>query len=299
MKRRRFLFGSSAALTGTGLLVGSRGTTTAETQRKMQIQVEGDEDAYLGMEIPETFEFGCKETFNIPLRNQTNDPLSRVDGSANLSGGGIQLLDYQFPDSLGLGEQKPLTVTFSCGDNTQAVGEFGFDIRAESEGGHTLINAQRNSEVNLECSCIDRQRIVLVGFAPKSDTNPSELNPSVEPNWHDDDGEVVGIKWKTDVAVEEVVLHGGAEWYRYRTGSSTSGTATMDQKSADGYANERDFEGIRGQKVQFAGDRNWRCKTSPCDGKAGWVIRNSRGSFGGGKKTPAQCGNVSTDTTSE
>lgn len=158
MKRRKFVLGSTAALSGIGLVVGARGFTETRGRREMRIAVENDEDAYLGL-VPEV-EFGdvldvkCGGDTSIDIRNQTNvDPIE-VSVDPNVVGDAVTLEDASVREStIGVGERETVTFEPGCQPGTDgANATLNFHITARGDGSDgTLIEVDR--EVRVNCSC--------------------------------------------------------------------------------------------------------------------------------------------------
>jgi len=164
MNRRKFLLGSTAVLTGTGLLAGTQGHSQVESQRAVRLQVEDDENAYLRLVFPDAtvVEIECERKIRIPIQNRTKEKLTGITVQPEIVGDGIEVTNVDSPDSLATGEEGTIVVTLECGEGTDsATAEFGFEIEVEGESGDTLIQAHRGEEISLECSC------------PETETNSS------------------------------------------------------------------------------------------------------------------------------
>jgi hypothetical protein len=151
MNRRKFLLGSAAALTGSGLLVGTQGSSRVESQREVAVDVVGDEDAYLGITYPESVEFGCETTVEIGLRNQTKVRLDQIDVDAHVRGDGVTVDDVDEPDSIELGDKEVVEVTLSCDGGTGSEPTLAFDVSVAGED--TSIETERSRVIELECEC--------------------------------------------------------------------------------------------------------------------------------------------------
>jgi hypothetical protein len=151
MNRRKFLLGSAAALTGSGLLVGTQGSSRVESQREVAVDVVGDEDAYLGITYPESVEFGCEKTVEIGLRNQTKVRLDQIDVDAHVRGDGVTVDDVDEPDSIELGDKEVVEVTLSCDGGTGSEPTLAFDVSVAGED--TSIETERSRVIELECEC--------------------------------------------------------------------------------------------------------------------------------------------------
>lgn len=166
MKRRKFLVGGTAALTGAGLLAGARGASSVESNREVRIAVEGDEDAYIGLEITsngdpvatgDTVEFGCEGVLGIVVRNQTKETVEAIDFEPILTNDGRGMeVDYELPDDpIDIGETGTIFVDITCKEGNGGTVDFGYDIEVEGTSGETLIEAQRDSQLTVECHCIE------------------------------------------------------------------------------------------------------------------------------------------------
>ena len=158
MNRRKFLLGSAAALTGSGLLVGTQGSSQVESQREVAVDAVGDENAYLGITYPESVEFGCKTTVEIGLRNQTKVPLDDVD--AHVRGDGITVDDVDEPDSIELGDKEVVEVTLSCNGGTGSE-SLAFDVSVAGED--TSIETERSRVIKLDCGCTREESVWAYG----------------------------------------------------------------------------------------------------------------------------------------
>ena len=152
MNRRKFLLGSAAALTGSGLLVGTQGSSQVESQREVAVDAVGDEDAYLGITYPkESVKFDCETTVEIGLRNQTKVRLDQVNVNAHVRGDGVTVDDVDVPDSIELGDEEMVVVTLSCDGGTGSEPTLAFDVSVAGED--TSIETKRSREIELDCEC--------------------------------------------------------------------------------------------------------------------------------------------------
>jgi hypothetical protein len=95
VKRRKFLLGSSAVFASGGFLTGTRAFSSAEVERSVQIEVVGDQNAYLGLTEDQMDEggvlFGAEmpriesESFNV-----INQSTSQVSITIELSHGNLR-----------------------------------------------------------------------------------------------------------------------------------------------------------------------------------------------------------------
>ncbi|MEF8814171.1 MAG: hypothetical protein V5A55_10180 [Halovenus sp.] len=217
MRRRKFLLGSAAALTGTGLLAGAQGFSRTESQREVKIEVADDEDAYLGI-IPEvafgeTWEVDCEGELELVLRNQAKEDLLDVTIEPSLEGEGIELEDDELNAQIELGKSETVTVSASCDPGTDgATAQLRLEISAEGkETEDTLIQAHR--ALTVECSCpeIGLSFVAFCGDVGEGDIHSLEV-------YLDDEDRVKRVTWETIGGfqyddLDQVVLYGGfGEW---------------------------------------------------------------------------------------
>lgn len=163
MKRRKFLIGSTAVLTGTGLLAGAKGTSRKESDRETVIEVVGDDDAYLFLEYADANrEANCTGEIDIvDLGNQTKVTLDDVSVEYTLTteDGEFDEFELDVPDSLGAPGSSPETVsaTVSCQDSGGATGTVTFDVTVEGNAtaSRTTLETQRSRAVDIECNCLE------------------------------------------------------------------------------------------------------------------------------------------------
>ncbi|PSP39737.1 hypothetical protein BRC66_04740 [Halobacteriales archaeon QH_2_66_30] len=300
MNRRKFLLGSAAALTGSGLLVGTQGSSRVESQRTVRVQVEDDEEAYLGIQYRDV-DISCDGRIEITLMNQAKEDFTDIHFDYNLHGDKISLGTPTKPGSLDLGSSAEIEIPASCCSNsTRPEGTLTFNITAR--GANSEIETEENGrEIELDCvgtgclnssdtdPCPDSDSILtgirFIAFCG-SDTN---LNPTLDTISSNVDGEPVKVYWRTSKPVDEVVLQGGREWYRYEVGGDMDGTVKMASPPADEFAYAGNSQGGDNQ-VKFSGDSARRCPQSPCDGVKGYKIDYEEGSgFGSGSSTQKTC----------
>ena len=301
MNRRKFLLGSAAALTGSGLLVGTQGSSQVESQRTVRVQVEDDKEAYLGIQYKENVGINCDGPIKITLMNQAKEDFTDIDFNYDLNGDKISLGTPTKPGSLDLGSSAEIEIPASCCSNsTRPEGTLAFNITAR--GANSKIETEENGrEIKLDCEgtgclnssetdpCPDSDSILTgINFIAfyGSDTN---LNPTLDNISYNRDGEPVKVDWSTSKSVDEVVLQGGQEWYRYEVGGVTNGTVKMASPPADEFAYAGNSQGGDNQ-VKFSGDSARRCPRSPCDGVKGYKIDYEEGSgFGSVSSTQKTC----------
>jgi len=112
MKRRKFLYSSATALTGTSLLVGTGAFSSVETDRETRIEIVGDENAYMRIdraagadEVSDLEEFTLVE-----LENQFASDFDSIDISLTVDEPNVTVDSTDLPDAddLGVGESAPV-----------------------------------------------------------------------------------------------------------------------------------------------------------------------------------------------
>jgi hypothetical protein len=209
MNRRKFLAGSAATLTGSGLLVGTQSISRVESRRTVRIQVEDDEDAYLGL-YPE-ISFGgtweieeCNGELQLGLSNQTKEDPIDVTVALELEGDSIELEEDELEATVPRGETRTVTIEASCdpgADEEEA--ELELDISGEGEEtDDTLIQAHR--ELTVECSCPETETR-FVAFCGDIDESDIDLDVTASQNRET-------VDWELDpdpVNLDQIVLYGG------------------------------------------------------------------------------------------
>lgn len=91
MRRRKFLLGSSALVTGGGLLTSAGAFSSTTADRTVKIEIVGDEDAYLGLRGEQTDEGGLLFETDLPrTAPEQFDITNQTAGSVEME---IELLD--------------------------------------------------------------------------------------------------------------------------------------------------------------------------------------------------------------
>ncbi|MCW8172350.1 hypothetical protein D8S78_06660 [Natrialba swarupiae] len=127
-------------------------------------------------------------------------------------------------------------------------------------------------------SRIEAQRRVKLEVAPVMDLTGISFVAfcgevgieSIEVLTANDEGEPVEIEWSTDDPVDEVILKGEQEWYRFDTAGATSGTAIMAEEDG-GVLISPDWPN------RVEGDDSNRCPPSPCKGETGTKLEYDDG----------------------
>jgi len=175
MNRRKFLAGSAATLTGSGLLVGTQGTSQVESHRNTQIETVCDGKAYLRMvhdengntiefdcDPRERIEFDCKTDIQITLKNQAKEDLDKIQFDPVIEGEGVTIENVDVPGSLALGQKDTIDVTVECDGKTEgSLPTLSFGI--EVGGDDTWIEAHRSHAFELECDCSSEETAYAYG----------------------------------------------------------------------------------------------------------------------------------------
>lgn len=257
MKRRTFLVSSGVAASGATLL-GSGAFSSVEADREAKIEVVGDQDAYLYLEYGDV-QFGCEADgiTIVTVGNQLKDDITDVEFDLQIDGSGVSVEDISVPDGIALGEKVEITADLDCED-TQGSATASFDIDVSGNG--ASVEAHRSEQFTIACECLDLTAISFIAFCGGGSSLTVELE---ETRWNVE-GEAVGVDWDTNSEINEVILQGGREWYRYQyLGGASSGTAIMDKPPADEFAHADDFD-IEGGDNQVKFDGEIYSPDSPC-----------------------------------
>ena len=215
MERRKFLAGSAAAFSGAALLSGAQSSSIVQSSREVKIRAVDDMDAYLGMRIPEeTQEIGCGGTLEIPVTNQTKEPLDQISFVPQARGTSVEIVEYKDPGELEVGQQGILEVTLECKTSNSSVRfttDLGFDIEASSISGDTVIDADRKNVIHLSCDCTPETGglsfVAFCGDIDEDDIKQEELGIGTS------NGKFKSFYWELEgdagEALERVVLFGG------------------------------------------------------------------------------------------
>ena len=212
MNRRKFLLGSAAALTGSGLLVGTQGSSQVESHRTVRVQVENDSNAYLLLEYLKGSvtieEADCSAWAPLLLvGNQTKERLDEITVELVDSLDGVSIADVEFCyqgsgscfsdedeeeygydggtftlPPLSQGEQVLVRVDIACEDTTG--GEtIRFDIEAAGEDTGILAHrAEQGIAVTCECG-VEGSAWAYGGNTKPGDADPIACDGGDNPFW--------------------------------------------------------------------------------------------------------------------
>ena len=220
--KRRHVLASMGALTASGsALVGAGAFTRVESQREVRIEVEGDEDAYLGLKYGSLDNVECGDTVTFgTITNQLKQPV-KIDHVGFSDVYDIELSEPMFvrcPDGekfdeddefLDVGECVEIRVTIEdCPVEEETV---DVPFRVEVDGEDVLLVAQESAErsVAITCECPRDPDLSFVAFCGDvEDTDIENLEILYE------DGEDIGVSWEftagfDDSKLKSIVLYGG------------------------------------------------------------------------------------------
>lgn len=298
MRRRELLFGAVSAATGVGLLTGTRGVSQSESQRTARVAVDGDEDAYVGLEFTERISLDgsgtCTETVDIlTITNQSKLELTDFQVSIRLSADAFEITDKTVPGTLSTGETGTVTVTIQSSgmESTVAtvdlVANTNGDDPQEVFGAEGRFELHRSWEVSLEANCaVPGTAVSFIAFEPEDSDELHALSDiTVESMAWNADGEVTLIDWRSERPVSESVVYGGREWYLCAGGQR--GTAGTNEGETDCRKLGRD--------TCLGSKKPYRCPESPGRGErcAKFDVNSSRLVFDG--YTKPECNNRCTD----
>lgn len=234
MNRRSFLVGAGTATVATGAVLASGSFSQVESQRRVTIETVGDEDAYLKLVYGEQTVDCTGEIELVTLTNQVKELLDSIEVEITSETDDVEFGDLSVPETLAVGESGTVTLPVECEPNLEQPLTVTFDV--EVAGAGNTIKAEQRS-IELTCICdnpgSEVTGIDFVAFCSDSepvtvtDISITDAEPAGE------NQKPTGISWTTDSPVNEVVLYGGREWYRFAVNGETTGTATMSEDDAD------------------------------------------------------------------
>lgn len=247
MRRRQLLFGAVTTATGAGILTGAEGFAKSASHRTARVAVEDDGDAYLGLGFlgSVTLTGDCEKTVDIlTITNQSKLVLTDLTVSITLAASGFTITDVGVPDTLEIGETKPVTVTIESGGQERTTGTVSVELDADGDDPHTTFNEEgrfeihRSWNVDLEAECaVEAPSFIALCGSPGAVTR-DDLTIT------DDNGVWTGVHWAQDVAPETVVLY---------SGTGTTGFTEGDQSYLNYDIDEGQTSVERGEHDQEAG----------------------------------------------
>ncbi len=175
MKRRRFILGTATASIGGSALLGSGAFSRVDSQRHVQIEVVGDDDAYLRLEYPAIEIVDCVATVTLlTVTNRLKAAIDDLEFELVDPDDELGIDDIELPDTpIGVGEQGNVTAEITC--NEDVTGQVGFEI--EVDGTDLSVEAHRSDAdaIDVECVCACESETAW------SDGEP--YNPDEEGSW--------------------------------------------------------------------------------------------------------------------
>lgn len=245
MRRRELLFGAVTAATGAGLLTGVRGVSRSESQRTARVAVEGEEDAYVGLEYRDRLTLDgtgdCTATADVlTVTNQSKLELTNFQVDITLEhADAFEIIDITVPDRLATGETGTVRVTVASSGSESTVATV--DLVANTDGddpgsvsgieGRFELHRSWNLALSADCA-VPGTEISFIAFVPSDTGQVSALSKAtVESVARNADGEVTFVEWHSETPVAETVVYGGREWYL--CGGGKHGTAGTNESRAD------------------------------------------------------------------
>lgn len=196
MKRRTFLLGMSTAAAGGSALLGSGAFSGVSPQRAAEVEVVGDDNAYLRLKYPD-LSVECSNTVTlVEITNLSKEELTSFE-IKNISVDGGTVENVQTPDSLTVGESGDVTAEVDCDGTETATVTF----TVEATGSETSVRARERSN-DIGCNCQSTTGISFVAFC--GDVSESDIDCTV-------DAAADTVEWKNngDGTIDDLVLYGG------------------------------------------------------------------------------------------
>lgn len=151
MKRRHFVFGSVGAIGGASLLAGSGAFSRTESQREVQFEVVGEEDAYLRLEYADDLEVECTGTFEITVQNRFKEPVDlRITFEVAHNKLSPEESRQRF-DEVDIGEERTATFELTC-EPSEHIDTFA-SVNVVAVGLETKAIVNPTRQVDLTCVC--------------------------------------------------------------------------------------------------------------------------------------------------
>lgn len=245
MRRRELLFGAVSVATGAGLLTGAQGVSRSGSQRTARVAVEGEDDAYVGLEFRDRLTLdgtgNCTETADIlTVTNQSKLEFTNFQVDITLdNAGAFEITDTTVPDSLATGESGTVTVTVASAGSENTVATVDLVANTDGDDPQSVLGTQgrfelhRSWELALRANCaVSGPEVSFMAFVPEGAAEATALStPTVESMARNADGEVTLVEWQSETSVAEVVVYGGREWFLCDGG--THGTAGTNERETD------------------------------------------------------------------
>ena len=167
MRRRAFLASSAAALGGTGLLVGTQSFSAVEAEREVNIDVVGDEEAFLQLQYSSQ-DVGCNGEFQlVEIGNRTATEITSLvvtvesipsgidlhrQGTGTLISPGDEIVIVdENADPLSPGNQRQVELSTGAGKSCNGSHDVEFGVTASGPG--IYIETTEPRAVTITCDC--------------------------------------------------------------------------------------------------------------------------------------------------
>ncbi|MBV0924096.1 hypothetical protein KTS45_07745 [Halomicroarcula limicola] len=156
MRRRVAL--AVVATVALAFAVGSGGFSSVTADRAASVEVVGDEDAYMALNYSDEVDLsgsGQYEDRFVTLRNQFAQPVNFTVEYEVSSSDGLEAApasDTVTDQSVGVGEERDVTVQFNCTGSGQQNATVEFGARAEGESVFAETTENRTVEYRVDCS---------------------------------------------------------------------------------------------------------------------------------------------------
>lgn len=133
MKRRRLLLGMCTAAAGGSALLGSGSFSDVASQRTVEVEVVGDENAYLTLQYSD-ISFDCSEEVTVvTITNHTLEEIDNIVVDISVTGTEITLSNPSVStEPLGIGDSATVTADAQATSGTQTTETVTFDVETTS-----------------------------------------------------------------------------------------------------------------------------------------------------------------------
>lgn len=151
MKRRRLLLGMCTAAAGGSALLGSGSFSDVASQRTVEVEVVGDDNAYLTLQYSD-ISFECSEEVTVvTITNHTLEEIDNIVVDISVTGTEITLSNPSVStEPLGIGDSATVTADAQADSGTQTTEAVTFDV--ETTGLESSIEAiDRSVDITADC----------------------------------------------------------------------------------------------------------------------------------------------------
>ena len=251
MKRRQLLFGAVTTAAGVGLLTGSEAYTRDRSHRQVQVDVAGDEDAYVGLDRLESVTIDDTDSCSmqvdlLTITNQSKLVLGSFQVEIDLDDAdAFTITNVTVPDQLEIGETGAVTVTVESSGQQATTGtvvvtaETVGDDPAGVYGPEGRFELHRSWQLSLTADC-QREAPSFVALGGTTDVDGDAVEIV-----YDEEGVWERVEWDASVDPETVVLFAG------------TGTPGFDESEGEqsflNYDIGDENSAVRGEEDQEAG----------------------------------------------